>query len=81
MPVDVLLKLQQKVNNCPICIAEIWDLRGGGRRGKLREKKKMSIPRRVAVLVVTRTTLKKKMTLRVGIPCEGEYNSQIYDPE
>lgn len=81
MPVDVFLKLKQKVNNCPICITENMGPEGWVWKGQIKGKEETEHSQQAAVLDVTRTTWKEKMTLRVGIPFEGESNSQVYDPE
>lgn len=66
MPADVLFKLKQKVNNCPISITENM---GPERRVCKRqikwEGKKRVFPER-AILDVARIAFKKKMTLKVG---------------
>lgn len=66
MPADVLFKLKQKVNNCPISITEnMGPERSLCKRQIKREGKKRVFPER-AILDVTRIAFKKKMTLKVG---------------
>lgn len=62
MPVDVLLKLKQKVNNCPICITENMGPEGWVSKGQIKGEEENEHSQRAAVLDVTRMTWKKRMT-------------------